>query len=567
MKKIIRYKDRQFFCSDDNWKHFEKLERRTVDAKEEMNSDIITRVKFRYELGEERASIILAELDKIREDFALQFDDGYGHAFEVFAISVLYNLDYKTTYSKYIVVGNGDGKTDAIYWNDDDKVTLYQVKLDMMEQTDITIIKKNYLEFVREGTISSNDCNDLLRFCNKHKKSLTSEKDYEIYTISNNLRENNYTPKQICDLYYENLILCKNNHIKLKLTIPKKQNGNFYLARVSDIVYAYFQDAKSFVSELIDCDSINCKENLYKFFYDNVRGDLGINENMKDTIQYEPTNFVKYNNGITITGEVEYKETTGVLLIKNPIINNGQQTIWNLANQYPNIENINLLIFVKNDSDFTTKSKIARFTNEQKNITPLDLLSLDRNVRALQEKIFKNEDSNFFLELNSSGKRNYSKAIKKIYGADNIISLADFCKLYFSTEDLQLGKWKSNVSVMINSILNQSRPYDFEKAINICKVIKNAKQYMKNVVDPKQKNNLKAADLAFMFIIYRYRLSEKRAHKVIEKLNERYYYNVPDSARKSKLIDIYKSNSVVKQIEEIINSEVETNNTVEVVLS
>ena len=43
---------------------------------------------------------------------------------------------------------------------------------------------------------------------------------------------------------------------------------------------------------------------------------MGINKNMSLTIDNEPNNFVKFNNGITITGKVSYKDTVGTLIIK-----------------------------------------------------------------------------------------------------------------------------------------------------------------------------------------------------------------------------------------------------------
>ena len=101
---------------------------------------------------------------------------------------------------------------------------------------------------------------------------------------------------------------------------------------------------------------------------------MGSSSNIEKTINEEPSNFVKYNNGVTITGKVTYMTGSESIKIKNPIINNGQQTIWNIVNHYPNIDQIDLLIIVKDEESTKVKSKISRYTNSQRNIKPIDLL-------------------------------------------------------------------------------------------------------------------------------------------------------------------------------------------------
>ena len=128
----------------------------TVDGVEEKNADIVTKVKLRHELGKANADIILNELNKIRIMFNMSSGDGYGHAFEIFSIAVLYNLDYEYTYHNYIVHGKNDGKIDAIYWNSD-VVSLYQIKLDLVEVDVKEDIRKNYLEFLDCSNISSSN--------------------------------------------------------------------------------------------------------------------------------------------------------------------------------------------------------------------------------------------------------------------------------------------------------------------------------------------------------------------------------------------------------------------------
>ena len=287
---------------------------------------------------------------------------------------------------------------------------------------------------------------------------------------------------------------------------------------------------------MLACDNIGGDiNNLYKLFYDNVRGNLGINKAMEETIDKDPSNFVKYNNGVTITGFVKYTNTP-CLIVDEPIINNGQQTIWNLVNKYPNINNISLLVIVKNEPDYKIKGKISRYTNTQRNIKPIDLLSLDSNIRKLQSQLFNLTiiDSNpIFLEINTSGERHYNKLLKIMYKKENIIHLVDFCKLYFAVETNKLGDWKSNV----------------------CRSIINYRNYLNFIKDKNVKNILRTADLAFMYIQYKYNFSEEKTHMIIDKINKKYFYDIPDSKRKSKVIDLYKTNDIVNMIEEVISLE------------
>ena len=206
MMKIIRYRGNKCFCSSDNWKTYEVLTRRMIDAEEEKDADIITKMKFRYELGDDRADLIISELNDIREMFDMQSADGYGHPFEVFSISVLYNIDYNSAFKNYIVNGKNDGKIDAIYWRSD-LIYLYQIKLDMVDASVKDKMKHNHNEFLDTGNLTSPNTEDLLEFYKRNKDNIPRTKNFKIITISSNLdNENNYTPFQICQMYFENQI-------------------------------------------------------------------------------------------------------------------------------------------------------------------------------------------------------------------------------------------------------------------------------------------------------------------------------------------------------------------------
>lgn len=559
MKKFIRHQNNMIFVSDDNFKTFDTLHKESIDAIEETNHDTITQVKLRYMLSEKKANIIIKELKAIRKQFKLEKKDGYGSSFEIFAISVLYNLDYQETYDNFIVTGNNDGKVDAIYWYGKECI-LYQIKLGTCDGEIKNIINKNHLEFLRDNTITEKNTSDLLKFYQNHSNEI-KEKNFKIKTISQNLKNKaNISPLEIMEKYFENKIINQKNHLLLKLSIPKKTRSDdvttFLIAQSKNGVYAYFISAEKLKKELLNCSGIKNIENLHKFFSENVRGDLGPNKNMIHTIKANPKNFVKYNNGITIMGNVEYKEEIGLLTITNPIINNGQQTLWNLLTQ-ETVKDVEVLVIVKNDSKPSVKDKIARFTNEQRQIKPVDLYSLDKNLRKIQIDLYQDKEfrEEMFLNINKSGKKQYDMLMKQIYSSESIIQVDEFCRLYFSTSDNQIGKWKNNISSMIENQLDESPSFDFAKAKKICQIIKTFKVELKQL-SKEEKNDLKAADLATMYIMYTAKKTFQEAFEIIKKINLANFYEVPISQRKSKLIDLYKSDSIFNLIQNEIKTAV-----------
>lgn len=241
MIKYIRYKDHKTLYTDDNWKTIKEAKQETPEGKEETNQDITTETKLRYMMGNKRARVIIDELKKIRKEFNLPKKDGYGHSFEIFAVSVLYNIDYEITFNNYIINKNDnaklDGKIDAIYWKES-PVVVYQIKLDHFDLEDLKIMKNNYKEFVKTGKITSKESANLLSFCQKHKKDLKEIKGVTYKTISNNRKEDNILPKEIFDMFFENKIISKDNDIKLELSVPN--NNTFAKINGKNTVFAYF---------------------------------------------------------------------------------------------------------------------------------------------------------------------------------------------------------------------------------------------------------------------------------------------------------------------------------------
>lgn len=550
MAKFIKIENHEILYSEDNWKTFDKYRKNIPNqAEEESDQDIVYCVKLKNLIGEQYAVVIINELNTIRKQFKLQSGDGYGHAFEIFAIAVLNYLDYDYTYNKYIVKGNRDGKIDAIVWKDDiNKV--FQIKLDIFNSADKVIMKKNYDDYIRDGVIENNDTEDLFSFCESNKEHIRIDKQYKIYTISNNgVGNTNYKPLDIYKTYFDNILFNKKN--EMCVTIKPSREYGFTKTPNSDDMFAFIINAKSFIDDLLSCENINNKkENFYKYFYENVRGYLGTNKGMVDTIINEKSNFIKYNNGITITGRINFI-SDNCIKVYEPTINNGQQTILNLLEQYPNINDINILVLLKNEVRLDVKEKISRYTNTQKNIKPIDLISLNSNLRKLQVELASLiNDNTYFLKVNTSGKRNYNSIVNKIFPTNKRINLSEFLKLYYLLDDKKIGDWKNNPSYMLEKRLNDPRNFDLIKSKKVCKIIEEFNFCLSKEKNIKEKNDMKVSNLAFMYIMSEFNYSYYDAKNIITKINNKYFYDMKSSDRPSKLIDIYKTNEILRKIQE-----------------
>ena len=557
--KRISLRNNHFFVTYDNWVNFEYHEGGCIIGIPEENRDIITEIKIRHLLGNKFGFFIINELKKIQEQFGFTSNEGYGEAFEVFAMAtLLHNDDYIDVYDKNIVQGPMDGGIDAIKF-DEHNVILYQIKTDFAQ--DFSGIHEkmeiNYNKYLdnRENTID--ELKDLNQFLKKNNSNVKLGLNLKTITICNN-RGNDYTPLDIYNMYLKNNFLNKTNNMVIKLRADSASK----VAKIGDTnqAFAFFINAKNFIDNLLSNKIINNNlNNLNKLFYDNVRGQLKENEEMINTILSDSKNFVLYNNGITITGDINYLSRTNEFVIKEPVISNGQQTLWNLVNHLESnqLNNINLLIYIKNTNHSSQiKNNISRFTNTQTNIKPIDLLSLNDYIRSIQEYIActKKEENRYFLDINTSGNRGYEKKLSEVFEKNNIIKLSDFCRLYYSTEDNNVGSWKNSISSMIKNKMGKMKEFDRDKSLQLCEIIANYNSYLNSIKDKEEKNIVSTAGLAMMYISYIYNKDIYEAKKVIDKLNDKYFYKIKDPKSKpSKLIDIYKTDDITNKISSIIN--------------
>jgi len=551
--RYIRYKNNSFIVTNNCWQDLEIVSFISEDCVREENEDIIYQVKLRIELGEKKAVIILDELNMIRQLlFQMKnvdkIKDGYGTAFEVLAISSLHHVSYEECIKNYIVHGDADGKIDAIYYNDKNAY-IYQIKTNFVDDNVLDLMKNNYYECV-QGNVPDHGT-DLAKFYKEHKAILQNK--IPVYRIiSNNSKKSlNILPKQIYqDFFAYHLIPDESNCLNLCILKPRVNLSSYNVSCAGDHNFLLFMSADKFIFCLLEALGVNPKHydkehlDISKYFYDNVRGVLKLNEKMANTIKHEPENFMKYNNGISITGEVI--DLDHQIIIKNPVINNGQQTITTLIRLGENLDKVLLPIKITNEQDRVIKSKISQYSNEQVKVKAIDLLSLNSFVREIQKDIYENQELGFFLEIYSSGKKQYEMILSKLYEKDHIIGLLDFIKLYFSVLDKKkLGSWKNNPNAQVSE-LTIDIPFEKNLAFRVCSSICSYNQFIKTIKDKKDREDLHSADLAFKYLLCKEGLTVEDAYAVIKMIDKAYYYTL----EKSKLIDVYKSSTIINKLEE-----------------
>ncbi len=558
--RFVRYINNTYLVTNDNWISQEKREYINESYEREENNDNIYKAKLIEEEGRERSEVILEELRKIRNLLRKikgidKVNDGFGTAFEVFAIAAIYNITYEEVINKYIINGDLDGKIDAIYYGKPGEVHIYQIKLSDISDTAYDMMRRNY-NMCNIGQIPENG-RDLYNFVTKNINILNDR--IPVYkSISKNSRKNtNNTPKQIYEKFFINRLLPKdNNGLTLYIRKPELSNGFDYQYNVStdgNNNFFFYIKANDLIDCLLEALGITSKDfdkekiAFSKYFYNNVRGKLPSNKKIEYTIENEPENFIKYNNGINITGNVIDQENK--IKIENPVINNGQQTITTLIELNKNLDKIMLPIKITNETDKIVRGKISQFSNEQQKVKSIDMLSINSFIRDIQVTIVNREynGERYFLDIYSSGEKGNEDIIRKIYKDSNIISLLDFIKLYFSVENSKdLGAWKNSAILQVEET-NINNPFSVEKAFKVCDVIRRFDNYLNGIEDKVEKDNLKSSDLAFKYLLCRENLNEEEAKNIISEINNKYYYN--GEYKRSKLIDIYKSPTIINKIE------------------
>lgn len=545
--------------SDNNFKTYERVE--NIDGYSLVKSrNRITEISLEYQYGKRKSQMIISELKNINKLIfgEKRVDDGYGRAFEVMAISVIHDLTERQTIDNYIINGSNDGKVDAIYW-DEKTAYLYQIKMNSyVDTSDFEIAKNNFREYMSSQSITQENAQDLSDFLEKHYDQI-SEKSVKYRKVSiEDVSPSNFNSKKIIDDYFmKKLINQVKSNTTLKILKTNKRDNeneqNVANYAIHEGNYFLFAEAKDLL-ESIYSQGINSQSD--KLFFENIRGVLGENVFMQDTIKNNPEKFVLYNNGLSILGQC--KETSTHFIIDNPTIINGQQTLYNLMlakEKDLDISKIYLPVFIKSEKNTAERLNIARFNNTQQRVKDLDLLSINSNLRDIQEKLLKEAidknfgDDTYYLELISSGKRSYSKDIKSLFCVENIVKLTDFIRSYWVVENkTKLGSWKNKVNDMISEfIIQQNYTFELEQSKKICNLIKQFHNFLKQL-DKKSKNAYLVADVVFIYLMSEYDIDQ--AKSIVDYINK----DVFERENPTKLIDLYKSNNILKYIEEAIES-------------
>lgn len=555
-KKYFSMYDNKIAYTDNLWKSYVISNKKTPGSEYllEDNRDTITEILLKIEYGSKFGNIIINEFKKINKIYydlknkSLNDLEGYGRTFEVFAIAILHNERYEDVINNYIIDGANDGKIDAIYYNSE-KTFIYQIKMSTVDDSIFQEMESNLYDYYEFKKISKANTSDLEIFLKDNWEKISTNSIMYRCISKNSKRKENINPQKIFIKFLKNKFLYKCEEVK-KLLIPKKKGAEgCNVAKLNkNMLFSFVKanDLIEHIGELIENDS-----DLETLFLDNVRGYLGENSVMIETLQKEPELFCFYNNGISILGdEIIEGEHDLYIRIKNPKIINGQQTLTNIYLQRNNkkikFEKVYVPIFIKKVDNVDYRVKIAKFNNTQKKINAIDLLSLDSNIRKIQQELFEksilDEEKSFYhLMITSSGKRKNDNELKTIYKG-KVIKLSEFVKLYSVLKNKNtLGDWKNNYNSQVTKNYSKGFPkVSIDKSIEICKLIIQSKELIK-----VNKSLYQIADLTIQYLLSITDL--KTTKKIIDEINK-------DSLLSNKkLADAYKSNKIIEQVEKYLN--------------
>lgn len=578
MKKWI-FCQGKYHYSEDEFNHYESSNDFLPDCEEERDEDIKARLKIFLKYKEPKSTIFWERLKKIRKELQEINPEicytgmGYGAEFEIFAVSVLHQLTDVQAY-KTIVHGNLDGKVDAIV-EEGSIAYAYQIKMDKLSDTNVTSEMKSNINKILRGETVDIVISHLKSFIDTHPSLL--EKRFVYRTISDgNTSQNNITPSKILQIYFENALL-PHEKSKLTLTLPIEKHDIYVDAEpirdVSNYIYHAAGTQKP-TSVFLFVNASKMIENLNnqgvtsiddRLFYDNIRGKLGDNTAMRETIEDNPEMFVLYNNGLSVLGEWKQRELDFV--VENPSFVNGQQTLFNLMKAKENgvdLSKITIPVFIKSANSTYEKQNIAFYNNSQRSVKEIDLLSLHDDIRQAQryllDKAYQNNfnENCYYLKIISNGERDSDIFAKSLFKKENIIPLSDFVRLYWILDRKErLGDWKNNISKMLRAEFIEKKYRILSKNCErVCDIIVVFNKFLAEQT-PEMRKIYKNSDVVFMYLLNSF--SSKRAKriemakKVVDYINDKIYSERKEKFEKAKLIDLYKSNEILTHIDRAKN--------------
>lgn len=557
MKKFFLTRSEKYFITEDNWKTFE-LSNDVPNSgyKKETNSTKKKSIQFKYEFGVKNAKIFIDQFNKIEKILIntgryrkIDFNDGYGAAFEVFTISALHNIPYEETIENFIVHGSNDAKIDGVYFDElNNECYVYQVKLGFLNSENAQITVDNFQSYLSQGPLSSANSSDFNSFMDqyKYKSQLDSLDKIRYVIISNPVVSVNaeyysqYKPNQIFEKYIQNLLTPPKDHsIKLKINISRDK-----VSKISDTEFFTYIQAITLINSLKEASRID--ERFHFLFRDNVRGKLTKSKHILKTIQESPELFSKYNNGVSITGKVRFNGT--YIYVTNPSIVNGQQTIYTLKDE-ENLNDIFVPVFFKGTRDEIEKFNIAFYNNSQKAIKPVDLLSINKDLRKLQLQLLsipQNPNESYFLDIYSQGSTEYKKNAKKIIDKNRIINLSMFLKLYYSIDKPEdIGLWKNTFTKKLTEYMERGLYFDLEKAKLTCHVISRYNKYINSIEDKNERNTIKTGNLAYMYLLY------KKENDIVK--SRELFNRIIQNGNGKKPNDIFRAKNIINEINAVLD--------------
>ena len=520
----------------------------------EQDSSIKQKVNIRHSYGEQAASLIIDEFNKIDSTFYainnchLNPSDGYGDHFEIFAASVLFNVSYECVIRDYLVIGNYDGGVDVIYYNNSN-VYIVQIKMKQLENDNaVELMAVAIDEYEKTHTIIDETKKHLRVFLDRHYDRDIRGKNLHYMTISkNSCRKENKTPENIYNDFIGKTIERSKLFFKNNIELIKNNNKESVVHKPDDLHKEIFLFVNA--DELIDTLSkhIESEDNIDYLFVDNVRGRLKRNSTIIQTIKTEPEMFSFYNNGISIVGTFETQEESSIIIVSNPIIINGQQTVMSLfaaKKDEDDLSKVFVPVFLKSVSTEEELRKIAKYNNSQTKISSLDLLSIDANLRQIQSDLLANFINDrakgkdcFYLDIVRNGKNKHKDKARQLFDKNHIIPVGDFVKLYSSikTKD-NLGSWKNALDANINKYYKNGFDYvAIDKAWQICNTIFKSKLLI------GKNNDYKVADLIIQFLLF-FGYSDEQIRLIIDSIN-----NDSDSNNIAKA-SVYKKTDIINII-------------------
>lgn len=446
---------------------------------------------YTYEIGK----VLMLKLDELH--FNPKYikkvrDDGYGSEFEVFAMQRIMNLDLVLD---NIVGGSNDGKVDAIFKLNDKKINCFQIKfITEIPPSDIFVMKNNVDMAVDRQHYNElpSDCRHLKEFMEKNPSlfnknpsiNIVSEPvesavhiEGDMYSVFDGKRIIKYRYYNSSDLVYQyvsDYLLGKLG--KRQLSIRKKNNS--FVRALNCENYFLFANAKELCEEI--SSSFSTKEEVDELFINNVRGYLGINKNMLNTIKDNGLKFSLFNNGVSICCEkIDDEDDDTFFILDNPFIVNGQQTILTLYHAYKNnidLSNVEVPIFIKPYNDDENQMlEVAECNNTQNPVKDIDLLCGNLNVRKIAKKIYEidtqkhgNDFKNWLsLKMFSTGSNSNIEISSTIIDSDNIVGVNDYFKVLLPILFHYKGEADGKIDMHLKSFNKSTTRYrDLYKALN-----------------------------------------------------------------------------------------------------